>query len=105
MRTRTFLPQPEYPRPDRQRGHHDIAAANDLISFPHLRVELIRRLRLKMPDERMLCTLWVRAYTPDGTLVARNYVQFLVVPEWVQRENSEARLIIRLEPHEWAAAE
>jgi len=85
--------------------HNDIAFGSEPIDFPHLRVELAKRLRLTMPNERMLCTLWVRAYVPEGTLVARNYVQFLVDAHCPAREQVGDRVIFRLEPHDWSAAE
>jgi hypothetical protein len=68
-------------------------------------VELSKRLQLKMPQERMLCTLWIRAYVADGTLVARNYIQFFVDAAHPEREESQKRTVIRIEPHEWSAAE
>src|SRR5881394_952643 len=85
--------------------HDDIAFGTEPIDFPHLRVELAKRLPLTMPNERMLCTLWVRAYVPEGTLVARNYVQFLVDAHCPAREQVGGRVIFRLEPHDWSAAE
>jgi hypothetical protein len=87
------------------RMHDNIALGVESIDFPHLRVELAKRLRLKMPDQRMLCTLWVRAYVPDGTLVASNYVQFFVDAKVPTRRENQCRTIIRLEPYEWSTAE
>jgi glycosyl hydrolase family 2 len=85
--------------------HDDLGSGGFPITFPHLRVALAERLRLRMPLENMLCTLWVRAYVPDGTLVARNYVQFLVDAGRNEREEIGNRIILRLEPHQWHAAE
>lgn len=36
--------------------HEDLAAGCEAIRFPHLRVELARRLSLRMPERTMLCT-------------------------------------------------
>lgn len=85
--------------------HDELDTGSAWIAFPHLRVDLARRLRLRMPSEKMLCTLWARAYVPDGTLVARNYVQFLVDAPGTGRETAEGRTILRLEPHQWHLAE
>jgi hypothetical protein len=85
--------------------HNDIAAGGEPIEFPHLRLELAKKLTLHMPRQTMLCTLWVRAFVPDGTLVAANYVQFFVdagCPEWQQLN---LRTVLRLAAHSWNAAE
>jgi hypothetical protein len=75
------------------------------ISFSHLRVELAQEVALRMPSQTMLCTLWARAYLPDGTLVARNYVQFFVDSGRATREQLDGRVVHRLEPHDWSSAE
>ena len=85
--------------------HDDIASGIEPIDFPHLRVALARVVPLTMPDQTMLCTFWVRAFVADGTLVARNYVQFFVDGGFVSRQNGDGRLILSLEPHMWQSAE
>ncbi|HKP92665.1 MAG TPA: hypothetical protein VJS88_02120, partial [Chthoniobacterales bacterium] len=85
--------------------HDDLAFGYDPIAFSYLKVELAKRLELRMPSETMLCTLWVRAYAPDGALVARNYVQFFVEAGLPPRQDIHGRTILRLEPHSWHAAE
>ena len=85
--------------------HDDLAVGSEPISFSHLRVELAKELHLRMPPETMLCTLWVRAYLPDGTLVARNYIQFFVDGGSPSREEIDGRTILRLEPHSWYTAD
>jgi hypothetical protein len=85
--------------------HDDLTSGSQPITFPHLRVELAKRLQLRMPQETMLCTLWVRAYVADGTLVARNYVQFLVDGGWPARQEIDGRTILRLEAHSWEMAD
>lgn len=85
--------------------HEDLASGSTPIGFPHLRVEEAKRLRLPMPWQTMLCTLWVRAYVADGTLVARNYVQFLVDGGAPSCEAIGGRLILRLDSHQWHAGE
>jgi hypothetical protein len=85
--------------------HDDLGSGSEPIPFPHLRVERAKQLRLRLPQKTMLCTLWVRAYVPDGTLVARNYVQFLVDGGWPEREDAGGRVILRLDAHSWERAE
>jgi hypothetical protein len=83
--------------------HDTIELGSQSIAFPHHRVEVAHRLRLQMPQESMLCTLWVWASTPDGSQVASNYVQF-----YVRTENEVAapgRQVLRAEPYTWSAAE
>lgn len=85
--------------------HDDLAGGTETIAFPHLRVELAKRISLTMPREPMLCTLWTGAYVPDGTMVARNYIQFLVSSDLPEREEHDGRLILRLPVHDWSVAE
>ena len=85
--------------------HDDLASGSEPIPFSHLRVELAKRVHLRMPNETMLCTLWARAYIPDGTLVARNYVQFFVDAGWPARQETDGRTILRLDAHSWDTAE
>jgi hypothetical protein len=85
--------------------HDNLDSGIEPISFPHLQVELARKLSLLMPNESMLCTLWVRAFVADGTLVARNYVQFFVDGGSNPRQDTDRRTVFSLQPHEWSAAE
>jgi hypothetical protein len=85
--------------------HDDLAVGSEPIDFAHLRVKLAKRLTLRMPRETMLCTLWVRAYIPDGTLVARNYVQFFIDAGSPAREEIDGRTVLRLETDSWYGAE
>lgn len=85
--------------------HDDIAAGSKPIAFRHHRVELAERIKLQLPRQSMLCTLWVRAVTPDGSLVARNYVQFFVDGGFPSREEADGRLVLRADPFTWSAAE
>jgi hypothetical protein len=85
--------------------HDDIASGSEPIPFPHLRLELAKRISLTMPRRTILCALWVSAFVPDGTQVAANYVQFFVdagAPEWQQ---VNVRTILRLPAHSWNTAE
>jgi hypothetical protein len=75
------------------------------IAFPHLRVELAKRVALRMPQQTMLCTLWVRALVPDGTVVAANYIQFFVDAGCPAREQSNSRTVLRLDAHSWNRSE
>jgi hypothetical protein len=84
---------------------HNIAAGTEPISFGHLRLESAKRLTLKMPSQTMLCALWVRAFVPEGKLVAANYIQFFIdagCPDWQQLN---LRTVLRLPAHSWDAAE
>lgn len=85
--------------------HDGILAGSDAIEFPHLRLASAKWLQLRVPQQTMLCTLWVRAVMPDGTLVASNYVQFFVdggFPPWQQLNR---RTVYRLAAHSWSSAE
>ena len=85
---------------------HDCIAANQQpIAFPHLRVELAQRLTLRMPQQTTLCTLWVRALVPDGTVVAANYIQFFVDAGYPAQQQSNLRTVLRLDAHSWNRSE
>ena len=85
--------------------HNEIALGAEPIEFPHLRVAPAKKLRLRMPDQTMLCTLWARAFVPDGTLVAANYIQFFVdggAPSWQQLNR---RTVFRLGVESWSRSD
>ncbi len=85
--------------------HDNIASGVEPISFEHLRLELAKQLTMRMPQQTMLCTLWVRAFARDGNLVAANYIQFFVdggCPDWQQLN---LRTVLRLPAHSWNTAE
>ncbi|MDQ6861230.1 MAG: glycoside hydrolase family 2 [Verrucomicrobiota bacterium] len=75
------------------------------IAFPHYEVELAERIKLRMPNETMACTLWVRAVDGNGVLVARNYVQFFVDGGFPARQMTDRGLVLRSEPHAWTASD
>jgi hypothetical protein len=85
--------------------HENLASGEEPIPFPHLRVEPAKIIGLRMPAETMLCTLWVRAFVADGTMVARNFVQFFVDDGFAARRQNGRRTVFSLEPHAWHAAE
>ncbi len=85
-------------------AHDRLLHGGESIVFPHYRTELARRIKFRLPDKTMLCTLWVRAMTSEGTLVARNYVQFFVDGGFSPRETTEHGLILRAETHSWSAS-
>jgi hypothetical protein len=85
--------------------YDDLASDAKPIRFPHQKVEVAERIRLRMPESTMLCTLWVRAVTNDGTLVARNYVQFFVGADLHPIEDTGTQRILRVEPHDWIVAD
>ncbi|MDQ6624863.1 MAG: glycoside hydrolase family 2, partial [Verrucomicrobiota bacterium] len=82
-----------------------LAHGSKPIPFPQYRVELAEQIRLQMPTETMLCTLWVRAVTADGLVLARNYVQLFVDAGYAAREERASTLILRTEAHTWTDAE
>ena len=85
--------------------HDEVAGGAEPIEFPHLRLAPAKKLRLRMPDQTMLCTLWVRAFVPDGTLVAANYIQFFVdggAPSWQQLNR---RTVFRLGVESWSSSD
>ncbi|MEP6936435.1 MAG: sugar-binding domain-containing protein [Chthoniobacterales bacterium] len=83
--------------------HDDLESGSKPIPFSHYRTELAHRLRLRMPDRTMICRVWVRAVTPDGALLARNYVQFFVDGGSAAYEQSDEALVLRAEPHAYSA--
>ena len=86
-------------------AHDRIAHGSKPIAFPHYRVELADTVRFQLPAQTMLCTLWVRAVTPDGSVVARNYVQLFVTAGYAEREETDRGLVLRAAAHTWTAAE
>ena len=82
-----------------------LSVGSKRIAFPHYRVELADRIRLRLPNRTMLCTLWVRAMTPDGSLLARNYIQLFVDGGFPAREETPSGLILRARVQEWTASE
>ena len=83
--------------------HPDLMRGRSPIPFRHHRVELARRLKLTMPDQPMLCTLLASAVTPDGTVVAANFVQQLVTNgDLPGREDHGHRLVLRRRVRDWS---
>lgn len=85
--------------------HDGIAAGEDPIAFPYLRLDLAKRLHLRMPQQTMLCTLWARAFVPEGDQVASNYIQFFVDGGFVPWQQMNRRTVLRLEAHSWSTAD
>jgi hypothetical protein len=84
--------------------HRELASGWKPIPFRQHRVELAERIVLRMPVQTMLCTLWVRAVSRDGTQIARNYVQFFADAGHPAREEKGGRCVLRAEPHAWRDA-
>ena len=85
--------------------HDNIASGSESIDFPHLQLAFAKKLPLRMPQQTMLATFWVRATVPDGTFVASNFVQFFVdagAPPWQQLN---LRTVYRLDAHSWSSSE
>ncbi|MDQ3622806.1 MAG: glycoside hydrolase family 2, partial [Verrucomicrobiota bacterium] len=85
--------------------HDEIARGETPIAFSHHRVEPAARIRLQMPMQTMLCSLWVYAMTRDGALVASNYVQLFVDAGFPAREERDGSVVLREAPHQWTSAE
>ncbi len=85
--------------------HSEFASGRMPINFGHLRVEPATALEITLPLETTLCTLWVRAFVGDGTLVASNFVQFFVDGDLPARSRSGSRTILRLPARSWSRAE
>ncbi len=84
----------------------DLDSGRKQIPFRHHRVDLAGVVQFTLPDEMMLCTLWVHAIGDDGAVLATNYVQFFVTPgESIRREECPGRIILRARTAEWTRAE
>ncbi|MDQ6655335.1 MAG: glycoside hydrolase family 2 [Verrucomicrobiota bacterium] len=86
-------------------AHDRLAQGSKPIPFPHYQVELADRIRVRMPEQVMFCTFWVRAVTADGQMVARNFVHFYVDGGFVAREEIGAQLVLRAQSHQFTVAE
>ncbi len=86
--------------------HQSLAAGQVPLEFPHRRVVPAHTIELRMPQEPMLCTLFVSACTVEGTVVARNFIQFFVLEKYPPNREEIARaLILRGLPGNWTNAE
>ncbi len=74
------------------------------ISFTPHRVELAHKVKVRLPDRTMACTLWVAAVTDRGVVVARNYIQFYVDGKNPERDLQDGKCIVRLQPENWSDA-
>ncbi len=86
------------------RMHDTIASGVAPIEFPHRRLAPATTLHLPMPRTTMLCTLWVRAVVPDGTVVAAN-IQFYVEAGSPPREQLNQRAVFRLGAENWSSSD
>jgi hypothetical protein len=88
------------------RMHADLSRGLVPIEFPHRRVGPAHTVELTMPENTFLCTLAVNAVTPEGDVIARNFVQFLVCNDYpALREERPHTLILRAWPQNWSHAE
>src|SRR5204863_4529221 len=53
--------------------HQDLAHGRVSVPFPHRKVAPAHQIQLRLPDETMLCTLWLSARTAEGAIVAQNF--------------------------------
>lgn len=86
--------------------HAELARGRSSIPFTHHRVELAQKIKLRAPEQPMLCTLAVTAVTPDGLTVASNFIQHLVCAGSLpHREERGKSLVFRRPVHAWKSAE
>jgi hypothetical protein len=82
--------------------HPELARGWAPIAFTPYRVELARRLRLSVPSELMLCTLWVSAVTSEGETAATNFIQHYVASgKPAEREDRGRTLVLRRAVEDW----
>jgi hypothetical protein len=83
-----------------------VALGSVPIPFPHRRVVHAHTIELQTPAEAMLGTLWVEACNAEGTVVARNFVDYLISDHYpASRVDTPRALILRGAPGNWASAE
>lgn len=89
----------------RGRVEQDITQGLVPIRFPHRKVEHAHTLEIRMPDRAMLCELLLTARARDGTVVAQNFVNYLVSDGYPPpREETERALVLRGAPGDWSEA-
>ena len=90
----------------RGRLHQDLATGSMPISFPHRKVSHAHTIELPLPDETMLCTLFITAQTSEGAVVAQNFVHYFVSSGYpVACEDTRCSLLLRGMPAAWSQAE
>lgn len=88
------------------RLHSDIERGHCRIPFRHYRVELARILEIEAPKEPMLCMLSVYAMTPDGQMIASNFVHHAVIEsEPPEHECRPGMTILRKRVQDWSVAD
>lgn len=86
----------------RGRYHQDLQGGRVRIDFPHRKVAPAKTLELQMPNETMLCTLWLSARTAEGMEIAQNFVHYFVTPGYPPvREDLGRTRILRATPFDW----
>ncbi len=89
----------------RGRLHQELARGSRLIAFRHRRVAPARVVEVPLPAEPMLCTLQLHALDRHGTLLARNFVHYLVADRYpAEREEGPRGLVLRQKPCAWSDA-
>jgi hypothetical protein len=85
--------------------HQELASGRVPIAFPHRKVAPAHTIELKVPDAPMLCTLFLKACTADGTGIAENFVCYFVSSGYPpEREETSRGLILRATPANWSEA-
>lgn len=83
----------------------NLASGVKPVPFTQYRVELAERLTLRLPETTMLCTLWTHAVAGDGSVVARNFVQFFIDAGFPARTETESLCVLRAQPYEFTSSE
>jgi hypothetical protein len=87
----------------RGRLHQELTGGLVPIEFPHRRVALARIIQLALPEEPMLCTLQVEAFSSEGERIAQNFTHYFVSNSYPPlREESAHSLILRAAPAAWS---
>ena len=86
--------------------HQDRATGFVPIPFTHLDVAHAHTLELVMPQTPMLCTLLLKAQTPEGKTIAENFIHYLAASGYPPlREETSRALILRMMPSQWHRAQ
>lgn len=86
--------------------HQDRADGFIPIPFTHREVVHAHTLEYTMPETPMLCTLLLKAQTPEGKTVAENFIHYLAASEYPPpREENSRALILRMMPSQWARSQ
>lgn len=87
------------------RWHRDLQRGEAAIPFPHHQVSAPHQIVFRAPEDPILCIATVEAVLRDGSVVARNFVDYLVSKCYPPaREALGKILVLRQPPHAWTNA-